>query len=57
MKSFQSEVFFSMSNSKKMPNGLRPDKRKSENDRRQLDTYLADDRRSGIVNRRKRKSS
>jgi hypothetical protein len=31
-----------------------PDKRFGQNDRRQLHTYIAEDRRSGIVDRRKR---
>ena len=36
------------------PARLRPERRKTTEDRRKLHTYIADDRRSGIADRRKR---
>jgi len=38
----------------KAPAKLRPERRKASKDRRQLHTYIAEDRRSGIADRRKR---
>jgi hypothetical protein len=39
-----------------VPEKLRPERREGGPDRRKLNTYIADDRRSGIANRRKRLS-
>ncbi len=39
-----------------VPEKLRPERREGVEDRRKLKTYIADDRRSGIANRRKRPS-
>ena len=53
MKYNQPKVSLKRSNGKIFPKGLKPDRREGMKDRRHLQTYLADDRRSGIANRRK----
>jgi hypothetical protein len=54
MKDIRPVVFFIGPHDKNVPKELRPDRRRRFKDRRQLYTYVADDRRSGIADRRKR---
>ena len=54
MKDIRPVILFIEPNDKNVPKELRPDMRRGLKDRRQLYTNVADDRRSGIADRRKR---
>jgi hypothetical protein len=47
-------IFFFDPDDETVPRELRPERRRGEKDRRKLNTYLFNDRRSGKVDRRKR---
>ena len=53
MKRFRPVAFYFKPTDRDVPRELRPDRRRRLNDRRKLHTYIADDRRSGIADRRK----
>ncbi len=49
------EIIEKKSPSKPKPAKIRLEKRKMQKDRRETNTYLSDDRRSGIADRRKKR--
>ena len=53
MKDIRPVVFFIGPDDENAPKELRPDRRRGPKERRQLYTYVANDRRSGIADRRK----